>query len=1133
MGEPKNVKAKIAIMVFFFFHVLAHNAIAQNNEIKFNLVEGNNGEPIGNITCITQDPYGYMWLSGQQARCLYRYDGNRMVTFRHDSLNANSLGGTYLETVYVDGTGMVWVGFDVGLDRFNPATGIFTHYRNLPNDPESLSPGMVNVILRDHKGILWIGTANGLDRMDERTGKFTHYRNEPGNQSSLSSNVVRAIYEDHQKTLWIGTGFPFDKEKPNDGGLNRMESDGTFTRFMHDANDPHSLINNKVRSIFEDSRGTFWVGTGGDGLHTMDRENGSFERHLYNPAMPDQLSRPPVKSGVWYDHITFITEDGSGAIWIGTYAVGISRYDPIAKKITRYESSNGYPDRSGWAAYKSNDGVLWISAQETSPNLYRVDPSLKNLKNIITGNKALSLLEDNERYLWTGVQETGLQQYDSKKKLMRQFKYDKSDSFSLADNRVNSIFQNQRDTLWLSTEDGISIFNKTNRHFTKLHHKSEIGGGPYQIQIEQVKQIIQDKNGLKWAATLRGLLQYNQSNDSIKQYVPDTKDANSISSERVTCIIKDRSDDIWAGTYLGGGVNRLNKQRNHFSHYLKGFNILCLYEDSAGVIWAGTESGLYRYDQDANTFIPFFDPNAQVGVAIINGITEDNSKNLWISTQSAIVKVDANRTQNFIYGRKFGIRANSLLGCGIYKTANGEILVGHSNGIYYFSPDELAATKQPEGIIVTDFFINSLQVLGDKGTILQKPIEETSSILLEHSQNNLSFRFAAIDYRAPEMNRYYAMLENYDDNWRDATGEKSAFYLNVPPGTYIFRVKTFNSDGFKAEKAIHIIISPPWWKTWWAYGLYALALGGAIVVFYSYQKQRIIRNERIKTQLKELAHAKEIEKAYTELQATQAQLIQSEKMASLGELTAGIAHEIQNPLNFVNNFSEVNKELLLEMKDEIDKGNLEEVKAIVDNVIDNQEKINHHGKRADSIVKGMLQHSQSSNGIKEPTNINMLADEYLRLAYHGLRAKDRGFNATLKTNFDERIGKINIIPQDIGRVILNLINNAFYAVTERTASASSAGQPYEPVVTVSTCFPQGSGGSGTYIQISVKDNGNGIPQKILNKIYQPFFTTKPTGQGTGLGLSLSYDIIKAHGGELKVVTKEREGSEFIIHLPVG
>ncbi|MEO6228751.1 MAG: ATP-binding protein [Ferruginibacter sp.] len=291
----------------------------------------------------------------------------------------------------------------------------------------------------------------------------------------------------------------------------------------------------------------------------------------------------------------------------------------------------------------------------------------------------------------------------------------------------------------------------------------------------------------------------------------------------------------------------------------------------------------------------------------------------------------------------------------------------------------------------------------------------------------------------------------------------------------------------------------------------------------------------------------ELEHALHELKATQVQLIHSEKMASLGELTAGIAHEIQNPLNFVNNFSEVNTELIDELKQEIENGNFEEVKLIAESIKENEQKISHHGKRAEGIVKGMLQHSRTSTGIKEPTDINALADEFLRLSYHGLRAKDKTFNATMKTDFDANLQKINVVPQDIGRVILNLLTNAFYAVNEKKKSgpltpeggtktgSNMSATTYEPTVTVTTRrlgSPSGAGGLGG-LSITVTDNGNGIPKKALDKIFQPFFTTKPTGQGTGLGLSMSYDIItKGHNGELKVETEEGKGTSFIIILPL-
>ena len=289
-----------------------------------------------------------------------------------------------------------------------------------------------------------------------------------------------------------------------------------------------------------------------------------------------------------------------------------------------------------------------------------------------------------------------------------------------------------------------------------------------------------------------------------------------------------------------------------------------------------------------------------------------------------------------------------------------------------------------------------------------------------------------------------------------------------------------------------------------------------IIVFILYRNNR--QNKRIN---------KKLESTLTNLKSTQSQLIQSEKMASLGELTAGIAHEIQNPLNFVNNFRDVSIELLEEMQEELEKGDMEEANAIAADIKQNLEKIAHHGRRADGIVKGMLQHSQSSTGQKGLTDINALADEFLRLAYHGLRAKDKSFNATLVTNYSERLLQTNIISQDVGRVLLNLFNNAFYATNKKSKQPQFINSSYKPTVSVTTLQKD------TTIQIIIKDNGTGIPDAIKDKILQPFFTTKPTGEGTGLGLSLSYDIIvKGHGGSITINSIENEASEFTISFPI-
>jgi signal transduction histidine kinase len=364
---------------------------------------------------------------------------------------------------------------------------------------------------------------------------------------------------------------------------------------------------------------------------------------------------------------------------------------------------------------------------------------------------------------------------------------------------------------------------------------------------------------------------------------------------------------------------------------------------------------------------------------------------------------------------------------------------------------------------------------------------------------------------------------------RLAADPLSVLYSNLPLGDYVFSQKAANGNGVWNEDGVslRLVITPPWWRTSWAYTTYVLLFVIGIRLVHVIQKRRVIRLEQEKAQTKEIQHAREIEKAYETLKDTQAQLIQSEKMASLGVLTAGIAHEIQNPLNFVNNFSEVSQDLINEIKLERAKPweqrneKLEE--EILNDLAINLEKITLHGRRADSIVKSMVEHSRTTSGKKELTDINSLVESCIELAYHGFCAKEKDFNCELKTTLDAALPKINVIPQDIGRVMINLLNNAFYAVNEKSKSNKKG---YKPLVKVCTKNLK------VTLLITILDNGIGIPDGIKDKIFNPFFTTKPSGKGTGLGLSLAYDIVKAHGGELKVVSKVGEGSTFSIILKI-
>jgi signal transduction histidine kinase/ligand-binding sensor domain-containing protein len=1016
-----------------------------------------------------------------------------------------------------------------GLDRFDPATNTFTHYRHNSKDQSSLNSDTVTAILEDHAGNLWVGGLKGLDCLNRKTGKFIHFTNKPGDDSSLSYRHVNIIYEDRQGTLWVGCGNPtsYFSEKPGDGGLNRFDKNtGKFTRYLHDPNNSSSLLNNKVKAIFEDSKGNFWVGTAGDGLHIMDRMKGSFTHYFYDPAHPEKLSRPRLFKGEPTDNITFINEDVTGAIWIGTLVEGINRYNPSTKKLTHYglilldnqnylynDTLTGYSEYGGWCASSSKEGVIWIST--LTGNLYNVNPVQKSVPYYTVNPDADCFYEEGDSILWIGT-DSGLLRKNRETGAEKRFTHQPGNPNSISSNSIGVIRGDVNGNLWIGTDGGLNKLKLSTNKFTIYRNDSTKTGSLSAGAIYSGVYIDHDKN--LWVGTIAGGLNKMKSNGEFIHY-RHSNDTNSISSNYIVCISEDKTNQLWIATGLG--VNRLDERTGIFHHYLQNYMVKALRVDSTSTIWAGTDDGVYFYDQNKNNFLVFNDPNTKEAIPGVLNILADYKNNLWVSTRNAIVEIYSNGSKIKYYGENYGVHSNTFFTAENLIGRGGEMFFGDQTGYYAFFPEKLMDQSNPTRINFTSFKLGEEEVKPTPGGALQVPIWLARDINLNYTQNVFSLEFSAIHFTSPGNEEYSFMLENYDDNWRYIGTDHKAYFFNVPPGKYDFKVRAINSDGTWGEKGIKITITPPWWRTWWAYILFALLFAGAVAGFI-YYRSRKLRSENRLLEEKVAHRTAQLDQSLENLRSTQSQLIQSEKMASLGELTAGIAHEIQNPLNFVNNFSDVNTELLNEMEYEMDKGNIIEAKGIAKDIMENEKKINHHGKRADAIVKGMLQHSQSGSGKKELTNINALADEYLRLAYHGFRAREKTFNTIITTDYSTTIGNINIIPKDIGRVLLNVYNNAFYAVSEKKKQLSEG---YEPAVSVSTKKVNGK------VEISVKDNGNGIPQKVLAKIFQPFFTTKPTGQGTGLGLSLSYDIIKVYGGEIRVDTKEGEFTEFVVQIP--
>lgn len=1097
-------------------------------DIRFKMIERPKDLTWQLITAMAQDSTGFMWLATWNG--IYRYDGSQYIGYNHSTLNPNSLAENRTECVFADNDLFVYVGtYGKGLDQLNPLTGIFKHFRYSKDDPNSLSNDTITVITKDRTGKLWVGTANGLNEFDPQTGRCKRYLHNEHDPSSISENHIRVVYLDHDGVIWIGTKGPFvENGKSQVGGLNRLDpKTGHFTRYLHDPGNPLSLIDNTVTAIFEDSRRNLMIGTAGDGLHIMNRQAGTFQRMPYDASHPENLSRPAVlktNEASHVDNITFITEDKLGNIWIGTMENGINIYDPVKKITTHFGAQENNVNRLAnsefWRAFKSKEGVMWVTSWSASGeplNLYQVNPYQRKSSRVDIGFFPICFLENKDESLWIGTDSClvkknvngGLQYYPIKA----------GGKLTGSKNYVSSLVQDNKGNLWIAPQSGLYYFDTATKIFTGYFRQHD---NPSGLGCDSVYILEKAGDGKLWVGTLNGLDRLDLSSGKFVHYLYNAKDATTLSSNVITGLLQQREGDLFIGHQ--DAIDRMDTSTGKCTRYNINGLVMSLAEDKDGTVWAGTNQGLYKFDDASHAFVEFSEyPRIINSGIVVNSVAMDKKNNLFLAVAAGLIRLNIASNEISLYGKDLSLVDNESILRTLLVKRNGSLLISDMSSYVEINPDYAIADLPKPIVLVSSFSLADKVIMPGAGSVLEKPVFETNEIQLRFNQNVFSFNYATIDYteKNPNIPVLY-MLENYDGKWRKANSEFNASYVNVPPGNYRFKVKATNATGVWVERTINIIINPPWWKTTGAYIFYGLVVILFSIIANRMIRRRILEKEKIKNREKELAHAKEIEKAYNELKLTQTQLIQSEKMASLGEMTAGIAHEIQNPLNFVNNFSDVNTELIAEMKQEIEKGNLDEVKAIAIDIEDNERKINHHGRRADSIVKGMLLHSRRSSGIIEPTDINALADEYLRLSYHGLRARDKFFNAAMQTEFDNSIGKVNIVPQDIGRVLLNLYNNAFYAVDEKMKMKTAQ---YEPRVIVSTKKQD------TKVVVTVADNGNGIPEHIIAKIFQPFFTTKPTGQGTGLGLSLAYDIVKAHGGEITVHSKEGSGTKFILTLP--
>ena len=1022
---------------------------------------------------MTFDKQGRLWLASPQ-NSLFVLDFKNDIEYTI----IPSKGGFLAIDILCDHTGTIYVAsYQDGVYTMDPE---MKSIEKLANKGSNLPFRL----FEDSLNNLWYGFEDGIAVVDKERESL---KTLSGNANYDLSTIITDIKEDRSGGIWLC--LPSNSASPTNNAssssLLRVSLKEQKVRVLTIETD-YNIIGHKIE---EDNQGNFWI-LGKDDVFVLGENMDTYKTMGLNCNMIGQYK------------VVHPLKRKDGSIWIATLNKGVVIANEFTLQTEYFDPSRGLIDEQIWEIEEDARGELWLG---TKGGINIIDPKTSTIK-ALSHEKLHSKFKNTILFI---------------KEISKDIYFiDAVSGFSIFERQKNKITQYASNTNTRFTLRGVAVINK---HTFLLYTPN--GLFLYDIESNILKKAVSKNDPDILKAVSQALLAYDK-------------------------------EILWVPSR--NGLAKVNLKSNTVS-YLREEQGLCdnngtvAYISNEGELWLATLNGIAILNQEENTLTNLKEENGLLPTEIYDFIESGEiiyaaSVNGLLPIEKASAKTTNKGFYNFNSGK--GFKSNDYLEGSSKFLNNGQFWAGVSNTSNEYRLFILDKEPQPDSIgssvFITSMFVmdedpgfkekshtDSLKAKITTNTItesikwdsLKQPYSLPKGLVLPYDQNSLSFSYASGDVFNRGQLSYRFILDGEDEDW-NYTGSKTKTknYYNLKPGQYSFKVavRGFNKQ-WSTPDVLTFRINPPWWQTWWAFILFAIILASILRAYIVFRARKLTKeNKLLEEKVKERTNA--LQASIEDLKTTQKQLIQSEKMASLGELTAGIAHEIQNPLNFVNNFSEVNKELLQEMEEEIVKGNYGEVKALAKDVADNEEKIIFHGKRADGIVKGMLQHSRSSSGQKESTDINALADEYLRLAYHGLRAKDKSFNATLNTDFDDTLGNINIVPQDIGRVVLNLITNAFYVVKEKKEQNPKG---YEPTVTVSTKK------KGNMVLVSVNDNGNGIPKEVLDKIFQPFFTTKPSGEGTGLGLSLSYDIVKVHGGQLNVETEQGLGTTFIISLPLN
>ncbi|MCB2220425.1 MAG: PAS domain S-box protein [Bacteroidetes bacterium] len=1276
------IKRLSYILILF---LTINGASAQLSSETFGQLSVNDGLSSSVVTCIMKDSRGFMWFGTQQG--LNRYDGYNFKKYFYNDTLSYSPSGNFILSMAEDSEGNLWIGTEGnGLNRYNRKTDNFTRFVNNPDNDASLSDNTVRALLFDQNGSLLVGTDRGVDRLNPENNTFEQIELKTRN-ADFTGVSVYTLYLDMDGTLWIGT----------DKGLLHSDAKGSIvSHFEHQPKNKRSLSNNTINQVLRLSDGTLVIATN-EGLNVFNDSLQTFTRYFYNPEVTENREKSEIQA---------IVEDNRGYIWIGSFGGGLLKTKPGTDRSEFFLSNADNPESISSdyinALYFDDAGIIWIGTY--GGGISKIDQVRIRFESIHheSGNENTPLgnevyaIHTNEKYLFLGT-EKGLSIRDQSTGRYYHYNASSSQNKSISGSTVYSIEEDHLGNIWVGTAGKglnkmVPIDGGTKPY--KVDTEYKVTTGHHSLIGNEIFCLLESSDSTLWVGTNKGInLIKNEKIIAGYEYKPD--DQNTIPDDEVYSLYEDQNHEIWIGTYQG--LCRFEKSDSIFLRFdaiesLSNSTIYTILQDSAGIFWLGTDNaGLIRFEPENNDQIKIYKRENGLPDNVIYGILEDQEGNLWMSSNKGIFKLmkqmgsdkvtfHTYNASNWLHTDDFNIGA-------YHEGKDGMLYFGSFDGLTFFLPENVKGNDYAPPVQITGFelFFKPVSISNDGSTVLSSSISETEKIELKHNQNVLKFEFAALNFIEPEKNMYAFMMENLENDWNYARGQREAQYLYLPPGKYRFRVKAANNDGKWNNKgtAIDIIIKPPFSQTIW---FYIILIGGlALMIWWVMhlrtRRLKVIRDrleeqvqkrtfelresnknlqgeikERLKVEealkksearfrqlidtmnegfsvqdkdgkinyvnprlcemfgykaseiigryptdfvdrtdpqnLKKFAENRDIgiqngtvasyelkwqrkdgsifetvvspkpiidpQEGYTgsvavltditdlknaekelrsknkalnsaldDLRKTQAQLIDSEKMASLGQLTAGVAHEINNPINFVSgNVQPLRRDIqdvldvlhqydriieALHLEDKFEK--IDQLKQEIDfdfvlseisHLLDG---IGEGAQRTTEIVKGLRNFSRMDEHELKSASINQGIESTLLILHNKLKQrieviKDFG-----------NLPDIMCYPGQLNQVFMNVINNALEAIEG------------EGKLIIRTWQEKG------YIKVSIKDTGKGMPEKIKKKIFEPFFTTKEVGKGTGLGLSISFGIIEKHKGRIEVNSEPGKGTEFIMLIP--